>query len=199
MDALDDVVEELPLRDRRQSYRKPDIVGHAESPAPASGTRAEVPRTATFEELAARHKAKISKLQQPITDKMTSEIQLAETKQRYDAQREADRRVMATKEQRRSQMISSPPRNSPDLESTKRAGTQGKPHSDLRTIPVENPITKAAQWRRSVAVKTSDPKDQERDNGQELPARRPVDNRRRSTTELGSSRRTSRGPNQLIN
>jgi hypothetical protein len=138
----------------QSGYRVPPIVtGHADSHLLRKSSEARVlPEDAhrssiTFEELGARHRARLSKLQQPITQEMQSSLELAEAKARYDKNREAEKRAAARKA---AESAARPRQISP----TQHQGEPQKPtargpeSSVLANIPQESGMAKAAQWTR---------------------------------------------------
>ncbi len=166
------------------SPRRPDIVGHAplQSPQESSAKRASMPpRTVTYEELSARHKAKIKQLQQPVTETLRAEVDGRDAKADYDGRRAAERVSMQ------------PPRPRKD---SGQLGGHG-----LKAIPAEDPLVKAARWRQSVRA-DSNP------SAEGSPTRRSAGSTASPNKEgpLGTQpttnvqgKRVSRGPHQFIN
>lgn len=138
----------------QSGYRPaPTVTGHANSPLlrksseARGGSTEDAHRTITFEELGARHRARLSKLQQPVTEEMQKSLDLAAAKARYDKNREAEKRAAAKKAADaagRAQQAS-PSR----LQRQSQAATVRGPESSmLANIPQENGMAKAAQWTR---------------------------------------------------
>ncbi|GHJ88375.1 hypothetical protein NliqN6_4777 [Naganishia liquefaciens] len=189
----------------QSGYRQPPIVtGHADSPllrksSEVRGVPAEdAHRTITFEELGARHRARLSKLQQPVTEEMQNSLDLAAAKARYDKNREAEKRT-AAKKAAESAVRGKPTSPSRVQRETQAAAASGPESSMLANIPQESGMTKAAQWTRRQSSMQFDraPVDlappvgerSTRQRGQaEVPRERPVPRQRYSS-----------GPNKVVN
>lgn len=138
----------------QSGYRSaPIVTGHADSPLlrksseARGGSPEDAHRTITFEELGARHRARLSKLQQPVTEEMQNSLDLAAAKARYTKNREAEKRAAAKKAADtggRAQQAS-PSRLQREPQS---ATARGPDSSMLANIPQESGMTKAAQWTR---------------------------------------------------
>lgn len=160
------------------AHRRPPpvISGHADSrvlsrPAPRSASPSNV---VSFEELQTRHRQRLSQLQKPVTESMTSELRLAEAKAKHERRLAAERRAAAA-------AASSPP-----LEERLQSPPRRRTQSGLDAVPRESGVERASKWRSSVVEAES--------------ARRPTDvPRRKSEDALRTDRRTSRGPHQFIN
>jgi hypothetical protein len=176
----------------------PLVTGHAystnrakESVEPINRPAAE--RTVTHEELTARHRAKLSQLQKPVSESMQEEIRLAEAKAKYEKQKEAERKMMAKKEAERNNQ------QRPAIGKPER--TAGMP--DPNRVPRESAVDRAAQWRQSVAAENM--QRPVLDTAPEPTSRSRRDNPRasatidRTSTMEPTNRRQSRGPNQYIN
>ncbi|WWC70742.1 uncharacterized protein I206_104693 [Kwoniella pini CBS 10737] len=101
-----------------------------------SGNRnSQAQRAMTYDELAERHRKRLSKLQDPVTSKMKEEIQIEEAKQRWKTQRLLEKQEMKRKERERFYKESA---NEPGLG----AVNKGKGR--------EEGIKQASEWRKSV-------------------------------------------------
>lgn len=116
-------------------------------PRPPSMT---MQRTMTYEELADRHRKRISKLQDPVTAKMKEEVDLANARAQWERQRRAEREEMRKREQERMAMAQS----SGDAdgagfadEGRRGGGARGLTGTGLRK---EEVLKNADEWRRSV-------------------------------------------------
>ncbi|KAK4687030.1 hypothetical protein P7C73_g3090, partial [Tremellales sp. Uapishka_1] len=83
-------------------------------------------RTLTYDELAARHKKRISKLQEPISKSFKDEMELAEARDKWEKQKAVERKEMERRERERAQK------------------TEGK------EVLMDDPKKRADEWRRSV-------------------------------------------------
>ncbi|KAJ9106093.1 hypothetical protein QFC21_001233 [Naganishia friedmannii] len=188
----------IATQPRPQSgYRSPPVItGHADSHLlTKSGEGRNLPfdnaqrGSISFEELNARHRNRLSKLQLPVTEEIQSSMQLAEVKARYDKNREAEKRAAAKKAAADSvpgpRKVSQP------------TGTTDTPHlplargpesSVLANIPQESGTTKAARWAQ-------------RQSTLGVALERPVAFERPSEQERarGSRRRYSSGPDKIVN
>lgn len=190
-------------RNSRLLSNQPVIVGHAHSNVlnPNANVKAETQRPKgperiiTYDELAARHRAKLTQMQNPVTEVMKDQLKLAETKAQYDKQRDIERRTMAMREADRAKRASAGP---DQMGEVPRQRTKSGDQLDVRRVPKESGFDRAAQWRQSVVVP-----DQPRVATTRQEGNQPRDDRRRSTTldaAMGSqSRRQSRGPNHYVN
>lgn len=158
-----------------------------------STSRPAAERTITHEELTARHRAKLSQLQKPVSESMQEEIRLAEAKAKYEQQKDAERKMMARKEAERK--LSRPIAGKPDREA---AGP------DPRHVPRESAVDRAAQWRQSVAAENM--QRPVLDTAPEPTHRVKRENPRRASATMDRAsmmdpinQRQSRGPNQYIN
>lgn len=194
----------------QSGFRPPPIItGHAESPllrrssdapGPAMVQKDDVRRASiTFEELGARHRARLSKLQQPVTEEMQNSVQLADAKARYDRNREVEKRAAVKKE---ATISAAAPKLGPRLpsanqkqqpaETCPRASATRAPASEmLAQIPQESGLTKAAQWtlRQSSMQVEEAPSGRQRGEAERRPAERPPAGRKRYSS----------GPNRVVN
>lgn len=77
----------------------PIIIGSAARPSAATPTQRQTPqRTMTYDELAERHRKRISQLQQPLTAKIREELDVAEAKAKWERQKRAERDEMRRRE-----------------------------------------------------------------------------------------------------
>lgn len=187
---------------RAQSgYRSPPIItGHADSNLLNKSSQSRnVPSdnaqrgSISFEELNARHRNRLSKLQLPVTEEIQNAIQLAEVRARYDKNREAEKRAAARKAAVDSvpgpRRVSQATGLSGGLVDTSQAPiTRGPESSVLANIVQESGTSKAARWAQrqsTLGVALEKPVAFERPSEQE-PVR-------------GSQRRYSSGPNKVVN
>lgn len=181
----------------QSGYRSPPIItGHADSNLLIkSGVGLSVPTdnaqrgSISFEELNARHRNRLSKLQLPVTEELQNSIQLAEVKARYDKNREAEKRAAARKATVDSvpgpRKVSQPTGNVATPQSPLARGPES---SVLATIPQESGTSKAARWAQrqsTLGVALENPVASERQSGQERAGR--------------SGRRYSSGPDRVVN
>ena len=166
---------------QHRSSAAPLITGHAQSAASRreSGNASSRPpvmeRTITHEELTTRHRNKLAQLQRPITDSMQDEIRLTEARAKYEKQQDAERRDMARKEAERAKRSSTASAVKPDTV------------PDMRQVPREAGVDRAAQWRQSQAAEQLIV-----DEAHSYAPRGKREDRR-------TDRRDSRGPNQYVN
>jgi hypothetical protein len=176
----------------------PLVTGHAYSNHRAKElveptNRPAAERTVTHEELTARHRAKLSQLQKPVSESMQEEIRVVEAKAKYEKQKEVERKMMAKKEAERNDQ------QRPAVGKPERAA--GMP--DPSRVPRESAVDRAAQWRQSVAAENM--QRPVLDTAPEPTSRSRRDNPRasatidRTSTMEPTNRRQSRGPNQYIN
>ena len=177
----------------------PMITGHAYSgtsktnrnrESAESTSRPATERTITHEELTARHRAKLSQLQKPVSESMQQEIRIAEAKAKFEKQKDAERKMMARKEAERNAQRPNPER------------VAGMP--DSRHVPRESAVDRAAQWRQSVAAEHMQRPVLDTAPEPSQWARREHSQRASTTIDRTSTidpinRRQSRGPNQYIN
>lgn len=190
----------------------PIVTGHADSPLLRKSSDTPGARMIqtddshrsriTFEELGARHRARLSKLQQPVTDEMQNSIQLADAKARYEKNREAEKRAATRKEAMAS---GAAPALGPRLPSggkkqqqqqpggaSPRPSTSRAPASEMfAQIPQESGLAKAAQWtRRQSSIPL-----------EEAVSARPrgVEPERHAERPSAGRKRYSSGPNRVVN
>ena len=166
---------------QRRSSAAPLINGHAQSGSSrrendnGPSRPSPVERTITHEELTTRHRNKLAQLQRPITDSMQDEIRLTEARAKYEKQKDSERRDMARKEAERAKRSSTASAVKPDAA------------PDMRQIPRESGVDRAAQWRQSLAAENLIT-----DEAHSYTPRGKREDRR-------TDRRDSRGPNQYVN
>lgn len=192
-------------RPQSGSRPPPIITGHAHSPLlrKSSDTpgatmvqKDDAHRSSiTFEELGARHRARLSKLQQPVTEELQNSVQLADVKARYDRNREVEKRAAVKKE---AMISGAAPTLGPRLpsaieklqpgETSPRTSTSRAPASEmLAQIPQESGLTKAAQWTLRQAEEP--PSGRQRGDTERRPAERPPPGKKRYSS----------GPNRVVN
>lgn len=74
------------------------ITGSASQAFNGTSRPASMQRTMTYEELADRHRKRISKLQDPVSSKMKEEVALAEAKEKWERQKRAEKVEMRRRE-----------------------------------------------------------------------------------------------------
>ncbi|KAK8858594.1 hypothetical protein IAR55_002823 [Kwoniella newhampshirensis] len=121
-----------------QQLGGPIIKGNASNPDPKSVTggrtsdgRPLPQRAMTYEELADRHRKRLSKLQDPITSKMNEEIELTEAKARWERQQRAEKEEMRRREREKEARLLA-------------GGEKGKGKEEI--------LMSTEEWRRSVVL-----------------------------------------------
>ncbi|WWC62543.1 uncharacterized protein I303_105139 [Kwoniella dejecticola CBS 10117] len=99
-------------------------------------------RAMTYDELAERHRKRLSRLQDPVTSKLKEEIELEEYKQRWEKQKMMEKQEMKRKERERFY------RESAAIEPGPGPGMGGANKGKGR----EEGIKQASEWRKSVVV-----------------------------------------------
>lgn len=102
---------------------------------PRSGS---MQRTMTYEELAERHRKRISKLQDPVSSKMNEEVALAQAKDKWERQKRQEKEEMRKREAEKMMRQQERER---EMAEGKQVGSSGAREEALR---------KAEEWRRSV-------------------------------------------------
>ncbi|WWD18486.1 hypothetical protein CI109_102938 [Kwoniella shandongensis] len=131
-----DYFTDSPSTQPRSQLGTPIIIGNAANPRPASATgtregRPLVQRAMTYEELADRHRKRLSQMQNPITSKMREEVDLAEAKARWEKQQRAEKEEMKRKEREKEAKLASGPE-------------RGKGKEEI--------LKSTEEWRRSVVL-----------------------------------------------
>ncbi|ORY28458.1 hypothetical protein BCR39DRAFT_468244 [Naematelia encephala] len=93
--------------ERAETYRNsqlgpPVILGSAARPYDEPVSRPMVQRTMTYEELAERHRKRLSKLQEPVTAKMREQVDVAEAKAKWEREKRMEREEMRRKEREKA-------------------------------------------------------------------------------------------------
>lgn len=131
----------------RNSYAPGMIVGSAaQSGAPTRGGAGSqpMPRAMTYEELADRHRKRISKLQDPVSSKMKEEVQLAAAKEKWEKQRRVEREEMRKREAEKLERAKERERE--------REGGGALDNLNVQSQRPRKEVLKTTdEWRRSVA------------------------------------------------
>ena len=142
----------VPLSDRpadsarRSTYHEnlgaPVIIGNAASSRPSSSALQPPPkvqRSMTYEELTDRHRKRLSELQNPLTSKMKEEVDIAQAKAKWEAQKRREKAEMANRERARK----------PSEGETSHAGHG---HGTGRGRDKMEVLKTTDEWRRSVSM-----------------------------------------------
>ncbi|KAJ9091209.1 hypothetical protein QFC19_009205 [Naganishia cerealis] len=203
----------IAVHPRPQSgYRSPPIItGHADSNLLVKSGESRAVQSdnaqrgsVSFEEFSARHRSRLSKLQQPVTEEIQNTIQLAEVKARYDKNREAEKRAAARKIATDSipgpRKGSQPTSNSGQtFEAPPPVVSRGPESSVLAKIPQESGLSKAEQWTQrqsSLGAALDKPTFSERPVQQKQSGMREDEDEARARERR---RRYSSGPDRLVN
>ena len=92
-----------------------------------------VPRTMTYDELSERHRKRLSKLQNPVTSKMTEEVAAQQARKRWEREKRTEREDMKRRETEKRNSV----RESQRMSAHHRTGSQ-------------EVLQKTAEWRQSV-------------------------------------------------
>lgn len=133
-----------PIQPNFPSQRLPPvIIGHAKPP---SGPKPAAPqRTLTYDELDARHRRRLSKLQAPVTDKMKEEVDVAEARDRWARMTRLERDEMKRREKERMERAAERERYEGEGEAA------GAREAALPRVPELSASKKTEEWRRSVS------------------------------------------------
>ena len=114
-------------------FGQPIILGSAARPMePTTSNRPKQQRTMTYDELAERHRKRISQLQEPVTAKMREQVDVAEAKARWEQQKRRERNEQQCREQ----------------EQASRRDAEGK----LGMEEKQEILRTTDEWRRSVVT-----------------------------------------------
>lgn len=128
---------------QRPSLTPPVIIGHAKPP---SGPKPAPPhRTLTYDELDARHRRTLSKLQDPITSKMKEEVDVAEARDKWAKMTRRERDEMKRRERDRVER---------EAERERYGGGEETSHREavLPHVPRVSATRKTEEWRRSIST-----------------------------------------------
>ena len=98
-----------------------------------------IQRTMTYEELAERHRKRISKLQDPVSSKMKEEVALVQAKEKWERQKRQEKEEMKRREADKALRQQEREREGGNQEGWRPTG-----------VMKEDSVKKAEEWRRSV-------------------------------------------------
>lgn len=127
-----------PASHRTSQYAPGVILGSAAGGgAGAARGSQSMPRAMTYEELADRHRKRISALQDPVSSKMNEEVQLAAAKERWERQKRTERDEMRKREAEK-------------MERAKEREREREGGHEMQR-PRKEVMKSTDEWRRSVA------------------------------------------------
>ncbi|EIW66783.1 hypothetical protein TREMEDRAFT_65185 [Tremella mesenterica DSM 1558] len=134
------------IGERRSTYHEPSshnqhiVTGSAASILHPTQSKPRPQRSMTFEELAERHRKRLSSLQEPVTAKMREEVQAAEARMKWEAQKKREKAEMLRKEKEKERMGGS-------QGSASGGSASGRGKEKVERMEV---LKNADEWRKSV-------------------------------------------------